>query len=515
MDLSDDSSRGSNSKSSSSRNSKSRSGNESSKNGSSTSKSANSSKKAIKSNVNVTQELIDQFCAITGSTSESAQNVIKACNGNLEMAINMHMEEVSGGAGAAGAADEDYVRAPIPQKQEVLVQPGYEGYGFGFKGKRRIIKSVFDSFRNFEVETKLQESRLLENNGYATPSTSGPSKRTLEDIFRPPIDLMFKGNLLNARDMGVSLKKWLVVNIQNVSEFACQCLNRDVWSNPIVKNIIRDNFLFLQLYMDSEEGQRFMNFYKIKQWPYVAVLDPRTGELMVEWNYPDCATYITVLTEFVNSSSWGDEDTDVPNPPPQSKRRRLDTGTILDASEDEQLEAAIKASLAENADPLNSVNDDTNDNDIDDEDGEESGSVEEWFDSESESRTSEPKNPHKSETHKVVHLESAEEETNIEAVKTETELEPDQDWEQHLGPETDLVSSIVFRYPDGNKEQKSFTSSSSILALCKYVAGKGFRPDKYELMANFPKRLLLSMDGGTTLKDAGLFPHDTIFVQAR
>ena len=47
--------------------------------------------------------------------------------------------------------------------------------------------------------------------------------------------------------MGVSLKKWLVVNIQNVSEFACQCLNRDVWSNPIVKNIIRDNFLFLQV----------------------------------------------------------------------------------------------------------------------------------------------------------------------------------------------------------------------------------------------------------------------------
>ena len=69
MDLSDDSSRGSNSKSSSSRNSKSRSGNESSKNGSSTSKSANSSKKAIKSNVNVTQELIDQFCAITGTQS--------------------------------------------------------------------------------------------------------------------------------------------------------------------------------------------------------------------------------------------------------------------------------------------------------------------------------------------------------------------------------------------------------------------------------------------------------------
>ena len=40
-----------------------------------------------------------------------------------------------------------------PQKQEVLVESGYEGYGFGFKGKKRIVKSVFDSFRNFEVET--------------------------------------------------------------------------------------------------------------------------------------------------------------------------------------------------------------------------------------------------------------------------------------------------------------------------------------------------------------------------
>lgn len=69
------------------------------------------------------------------------------------MAINMHMEEVSGNTVGGAGISEDYVRAPIPQKQEVLVQPGYEGYGFGFKGKRRIIKSVFDSFRNFEVET--------------------------------------------------------------------------------------------------------------------------------------------------------------------------------------------------------------------------------------------------------------------------------------------------------------------------------------------------------------------------
>ena len=68
------------------------------------------------------------------------------------MAINMHMEGVSGPSNSNNA-DEDYVRAPIPQKQEILVESGYETYGFGLKGKRRVVKSVFDSFRNFQVET--------------------------------------------------------------------------------------------------------------------------------------------------------------------------------------------------------------------------------------------------------------------------------------------------------------------------------------------------------------------------
>lgn len=40
---------------------------------------------------------------------------------------------------------------------------------------------------------------------------------------------------------------WLLVNVQDDLEFACQTLNRDVWSNSSVKELLRSNFVFWQV----------------------------------------------------------------------------------------------------------------------------------------------------------------------------------------------------------------------------------------------------------------------------
>ena len=72
-------------------------------------------------------------------------------------------------------------------------------------------------------------------------------KRTLEELFKPPIDIIFKGDLQTARDSATSAKKWLLVNIQDACEFQCQVLNRDVWSNEAVKTILREHFIFWQV----------------------------------------------------------------------------------------------------------------------------------------------------------------------------------------------------------------------------------------------------------------------------
>ena len=51
---------------------------------------------------------IQQFLAVTGSTSQVAKSMLEACDGNLDMAINMHLEcgggETSAMVGGATAS---------------------------------------------------------------------------------------------------------------------------------------------------------------------------------------------------------------------------------------------------------------------------------------------------------------------------------------------------------------------------------------------------------------------------
>ena len=132
---------------------------------------------------------------VSGAEEKLAESLLQACNNSLEMAINMHMEGIEGATSAGGASgsgeengngrskgqtekrkkksskgeastsresrvniedDEDEVRAPIPQKQETLIEPGYEGYQLRNNGKQQSrIKTVFDGFRNFGSEASM------------------------------------------------------------------------------------------------------------------------------------------------------------------------------------------------------------------------------------------------------------------------------------------------------------------------------------------------------------------------
>lgn len=38
-----------------------------------------------------------------------------------------------------------------------------------------------------------------------------------------------------------------MINVQDPTEFSCQVLNRDLWSDTIVKDIVKESFIFLQV----------------------------------------------------------------------------------------------------------------------------------------------------------------------------------------------------------------------------------------------------------------------------
>uniref|UniRef100_A0A3B5QZ02 UBX domain-containing protein 7 n=1 Tax=Xiphophorus maculatus TaxID=8083 RepID=A0A3B5QZ02_XIPMA len=432
--------------------------------------------------------LIQQFTAITGATESVGKHMLEACNNNLEMAVTMFLDgggmaeepstSSSSAASSSRAPPTDEVRAPIPQKQDILVEP--------------------------EPLFGVRQEQELRNGGTVDKKLS-----TLADLFRPPIELMHKGSFETAKDCGQLENKWLMINIQNVQDFACQCLNRDVWSNDAVKNIIREHFIFWQVYHDSEEGQRYIQFYKLNKFPYISILDPRTGQKMVEWNQLDVASFMEQATGFL--AEHGQLDGPTCNAPP-AKRARSES--LIDASEDSQLEAAIRASLQETHYDSSNVHEAPDSPRSEDE-----SDAEPFSDSEgpisvdgSDSETPAP------------HEEKSSTKNNHSHKKEESKknhLEPSAPSPLHSPPEADSGGNhcpkarLMLRYPDGQREQISLSSKAKLLALVRHVQSKGYPNERFELVTNFPRRKLAHLDYDITLQEAGLCPQETVFVQER
>uniref|UniRef100_A0A667WRZ6 UBX domain-containing protein 7 n=1 Tax=Myripristis murdjan TaxID=586833 RepID=A0A667WRZ6_9TELE len=447
-----------------------------------------------------------------GATESVGKHMLEACNNNLEMAVTMFLdgggiaEEPSTSSSSTGASSSrgppaDDVRAPIPQKQDILVEPEPL---FGVPKRRRPARSIFDGFRDFQTETIRQEQEL--RNG----STVDKKLSTLADLFRPPIELMHKGSFETAKDCGQLENKWLMINIQNVQDFACQCLNRDVWSNDAVRTIIREHFIFWQVYHDSEEGQRYIQFYKLNKFPYISILDPRTGQKMVEWNQLDVASFLEQATGFL--AEHGQLDGPSCHAPP-AKRARSES--LIDASEDSQLEAAIRASLQETHYESSNVPEAPDSPRSDDD-----SDAEPFSDSEGLISVDGSDN----ETPASCHRKSPSKENSHSHRKEESKknhLEPPAAAVHHSQPEADSGGNhcpkarLMLRYPDGQREQISLSSKAKLMALVRHVQSKGYPNERFELVTNFPRRKLAHLDYDITLQEAGLCPQETVFVQER
>lgn len=157
-----------------------------------------------------------------------------------------------------------------------------------------------------------------------------------------------------ARDEGKDSKKWILVNLQDMSDFNCQALNRDIWKDAAVRSLVQENFIFLQYEKNEFSAQQYITFYfpneghqNPNNYPHVSIIDPRTGEQVKVWSgipFPSALEFHAQLAEFLDRYSLSAHSK---NPVPKAKRpeRVVDVDRM---TEEEMLEMALQNSLDAN-----------------------------------------------------------------------------------------------------------------------------------------------------------------------
>ncbi|KAK2076990.1 hypothetical protein QBZ16_005218 [Prototheca wickerhamii] len=175
--------------------------------------------------------------------------------------------------------------------------------------------------------------------------------------FEPPRELIFAGDLDEAKQAALEKHQWMVLNVQSPHEFNCHRLNRDTWRDQIVSDLIQQNFVFYQVFTGDEEGLRIMSGYRLASTPAILVVDPVTGAPMRTWTGfmgPD--RLVEELLPFMEMSFDDPKAASLASKShraPLARRAGASSGSLVrgmscslcSADEEEELRVALQASL--------------------------------------------------------------------------------------------------------------------------------------------------------------------------
>ncbi|KAK3382727.1 hypothetical protein B0T24DRAFT_21412 [Lasiosphaeria ovina] len=304
----------------------------------------------------------DSLDAYESDDTADAANVARTAQEEEDAAMAKRLQEELYSRGAGGAAaddDDDGVRAPMARTTETLIGPGAS---YVADDDDHMHDAFLEQMRRRRREQAARPNpfaqSVWEENGPSANSASpaigsGTSRATrLAELFRPPYDLMSHMGWDEARDQGKDEKKWILVNLQDMADFNCQALNRDIWKDETVKSLVAENFIFLQYEKNDPIAGQYISFYFPNQshenpnnYPHVSIIDPRTGEQVKVWSgipFPKPADFQSQLMEFLERYSLAANSKN-----PVSKTKRPERVVDVDRmTEEEMLELAMQNSLA-------------------------------------------------------------------------------------------------------------------------------------------------------------------------
>ena len=189
----------------------------------------------------------------------------------------------------------------------------------------------------------------------------------------------------------------------------------------------------------SPEGQVYCQRYHVADYPHIGIIDPRTRRLMWKkegWTQQNPMTaelFAEITMDFCSRHSF-DKPPQAPRPPGAASRPGK--RPVNEMSEDEQLQAAMRASLNDATGDSDEVEYEMEDDDDDVE---------------------------------VIGTKS-EEEGKPEAVQEKEPSLLDSLLSTELGEEPDKGARIQLRMPDGKRQVRKFDLSSTVKSIYAFVA---------------------------------------------
>ena len=193
------------------------------------------------------------------------------------------------------------------------------------------------------VKTVYHDSISDFSGGRSKKGIGARSDKSWQNMFAPPTDILFRGTLDAARALGKKTSKWVLVNIQKTTEFASHQLNRDVWSDETLKELIKSHFVFIQ--QIDAASQRFCTLYHVVDFPCVLIIDSRTGAKLADLGgYCKASVMTQKVMDFVGAKSSSRSQN---NNNSAAAAAATSSSNAIDLSEEELLRRAIAASLEE------------------------------------------------------------------------------------------------------------------------------------------------------------------------
>ncbi|CAN8074476.1 unnamed protein product [Agarophyton chilense] len=341
----------------------------------------------------------------------------------------------------------------------------------------------------------------------------------LSELFRPPTNIIFSGAFEEALHQANTRKLWLLVNIQRSDVFACHTMNRDVWSDPALQQLISSHFLFVQRDERTMDGNQYKRFYPYHELPHVSVVDPRSGERVRVWGGDgepiSKQQLLSDLVDFVGRNSLEDDSAvrGAPSRRPSTTRSSME-GLVRASSsdaptrreggnvEEDMMAAAIAASMEDHP----QVNGSSEANGHVTQDAERHASRLLSATNPALNRNRSLRAQQDSAFEESLALDRAREQSQLsEALRKQKEereealrlekMEERREQKRKRIPEAPAesvkegVHEILFRLPDGKRLQRRFYETDTIGDLYDYVEveAEGLVEGSFEIVQPFPK----------------------------